>query len=144
MSAPFSIRTTIRFADCDATGIVNHPHYFTMAGGLIEDWFTQSLGLPFAELIGNRKIGLATVHLTADIERQSRFGETLTWSLTVQEIGRSTIRLKLSAAAEAAERISVQQVLMTVELGTGKSAPLPADLRVKVANYQTATAAKKA
>jgi 4-hydroxybenzoyl-CoA thioesterase len=143
MSQPFSIRTTVRFADCDASGIVNYPHYFTMAEALIEDWFGQVLGLPFAELMGNRKIGLATVHLTADIERQSRLGETLTWSLAVQEIGRSTIRLKLSAAAEAAERIGIQQVLMTVELGTGKSAALPADLRVKVANYQTASAGKK-
>src|SRR5258708_28308217 len=144
MSQPFSIRTTIRYADCDAAGIVNYPHYFTMAEGLIEDWFAQQLGLPFGELLNNRNLGLATVHLTADIERQSRFGETLTWSLAVQEIGRSTIRLKLSAAAEAAERISIQQVLMTVELGTGKSVPLPADLRVKVANYQSQTATKKA
>src|SRR5262249_15123993 len=143
MSQPFSIRTAIRFADCDSSGTVNHPHYFTMAEALIEDWFAQSLALPFSELMGNRKIALATVHVTADIERQSRFGDSLTWSLAVQEIGRSTIRLKLSAAAEAAERISIQQVLMTVELGTGKSVPLPADLRVKVANYQSQTAAKK-
>ena len=143
MAQPFSIRTTIRFADCDASGTVSHPHYFTMAEALIEDWFAQSLGRPFGELMGNRKIALATVHLTADIERQSRFGESLTWTLAVQEIGRATIRLKLAAAAEAAERLTIQQVLMTVELGTGKSVPLPADLRVKVANYQTANPAKK-
>src|SRR5258708_3551941 len=96
MSQPFSIRTTIRYADCDAAGIVNYPHYFTMAEGLIEDWFAQQLGLPFGELLNNRNLGLATVHLTADIERQCRFGETLTWSLAVQEIGRSTIRLKVA------------------------------------------------
>ncbi|MBI1779076.1 MAG: acyl-CoA thioesterase [Proteobacteria bacterium] len=144
MSAPFSIRTTIRFSDCNAGGVVSHPNYFVMAEGLIEDWFAQLLALPFGELLSHRKIGLATVHLTVDIERQSRLGEALTWSLLVQEIGRSTIRLKISAAAEAAERISIQQVLMTVEPGSGKSVALPADLRVKVANYQTATAAKKA
>ena len=142
MSQPFSIRTQIRFSDCDSSGVVNYPRYLTMAEALIEDWFAQSLALPFGELMGTRKIALATVHLSADIERQSRSGESLTWSLTVQEIGRSTIRLKMTAAAEAAERISIQQVLMTVELGTGKSVPLPADLRVKVANYQSQTAKK--
>ncbi|MSP50517.1 MAG: acyl-CoA thioesterase [Alphaproteobacteria bacterium] len=141
--ALFSTKQTIRFSDCDPAGIVYYPNYFNMAQALVEDWFGQSLGMPYAELLNVRKIALPTVHLTVDFNRPSRLGEVLTWSLKVEGLGRSSIRLKLIASADNVERLSIQQVIVTID-PTGKSVTIPPELRVKVANYQSATAAKKA
>ena len=138
----FSNRQTIRFSDCDPAGIVDYPNYFKMAQALVEDWFAQALAMPYAELLNVRKIALPTVHLTVDFNRPSRLGESLTWALQVEGLGRSSIRLKIVATAGDVERLSIQQVIVTID-PAGKSVAIPPELRVKVANYQSATAAKK-
>ena len=98
--------------------------------------------MSFAELLNVRKIAVPTVHLTVDFNRPSRLGEVLTWSLYVEALGRSSIRLKLLATADNVERLSIQQVVVTID-AAGKSVGIPPELRVKAANYQAATAAKK-
>ena len=139
--ALFSTRKTIRFSDCDPAGIVYYPNYFVMAQTVVEDWFAQSMGMSFAELLNVRKIAVPTVHLTVDFNRPSRMGEVLTWTVQVEALGRSSIRLKLVATAEGAERLALTQVIVTTD-ATGKSVAIPPELRVKVANYQSTTAKK--
>jgi 4-hydroxybenzoyl-CoA thioesterase len=139
--ALFSTRQTIRFSDCDPAGIVDYPNYFKMAQAVVEDWFAQSLREPVGELLSAKKIALPTVHLTVDFNRASRMGEVLTWSVAVEALGRSSIRLKLTAAAENVERLTITQVIVTTD-PAGKSVAIPPELRVKVANYQTASAKK--
>src|SRR6185436_7719256 len=118
--ALFSTRQTVRFSDCDPAGIVDYPDYFKMAQALVEDWFGQSLGMPYGELLNVRKIALPTVHLTVDFNRPSRLGEVLTWTLQVEALGRSSIRLKLVATADTVERLTIQQVIVTID-AAGKS-----------------------
>jgi 4-hydroxybenzoyl-CoA thioesterase len=139
--ALFSSRQTIRFSDCDPAGIVDYPNYFKMAQAVVEDWFAQSLREPLGELLTAKKIAVPTVHLTVDFNRASRMGEVLTWSVGVEALGRSSIRLKLTAAAENVERLTITQVIVTTD-SAGKSVAIPPELRVKVANYQTASGKK--
>jgi 4-hydroxybenzoyl-CoA thioesterase len=137
----FSSKSTIRFSDCDPAGIVDYPNYFKMAQAVVEDWLAQSLREPLGELLTVKKIALPTVHLTVDFNRPSRMGEVLSWSVAVEALGRSSIRLKLSASAENVERLVIQQVLVTTD-AAGKSVAIPPELRVKVANYQSAAPKK--
>jgi 4-hydroxybenzoyl-CoA thioesterase len=139
--ALFSTKQTIRFSDCDPAGIVDYPNYFKMAQAVVEDWFAQSLREPYGELLNTKKIALPTVHLTVDFNRPSRMGEVLTWSVQVEALGRSSIRLKLAATADTVERLTIQQVIVTSDTA-GKSVAIPPELRVKVANYQSANAKK--
>ncbi len=139
--ALFSIKQTIRFADCDPAGLVDYPNYFKMAQALVEDWFAQGLREPYGELLNAKKIALPTVHLTVDFNRPSRMGEVLTWTVQVEALGRSSIRLKLVATADGAERLALTQVIVTTD-AAGKSVAVPPELRVKVANYQSAAAKK--
>jgi acyl-CoA thioesterase FadM len=44
----FSRTVPIRFSHCDPAGIVYFPHYFGMFNGLIEDWYTEQLGVDYA------------------------------------------------------------------------------------------------
>jgi len=139
--AVFSSKSTIRFSDCDPAGIVDYPNYFKMAQAVVEDWFAQSLREPLGELLNTKKIALPTVHLTVDFNRPSRMGEVLAWSVAVEALGRSSIRIKLSATADNLERLIITQVLVTTD-PAGKSVAIPPELRVKVANYQSAAPKK--
>ena len=49
---PFERELRIRFAHCDPAGIVFFPQYLVMINNLVEDWVTECLGVPYAELLG--------------------------------------------------------------------------------------------
>ena len=53
----FTRTVPIRFSHCDPAGIVYFPHYFDMFNGLIEDWYTEQLGVDYAKLILNDRYG---------------------------------------------------------------------------------------
>ena len=50
----FTRTVPIRFSHCDPAGIVYFPHYFDMFNGLVEDWYTEQLGVNYANLILGR------------------------------------------------------------------------------------------
>jgi hypothetical protein len=56
----FRRERVIRFSDCDPAGIVFYPQYFVMFNGLLEDWFSDDLGVGFDALVLERRIGVPT------------------------------------------------------------------------------------
>ena len=125
----------IRFAHCDPAGIVFFPQYFVLFNGLLEDWFTDGLGVPYAELIGARRVGTPTISLQCEFSRISRFGDTVTLGLSVQRIGNASIALAVGCRCGAEERVRMQQVLVTTSLETHRAMPIPDDVRAAMAGF---------
>ena len=73
----------IRFAHCDPAGIVFFPQYLVMFNGLVEDWFTEGLGVSYAELLGPRRVGLPIVRLECDFSAISRMGDDVVLGLSI-------------------------------------------------------------
>lgn len=129
----FELERLIRFADCDPAGIVFYPQYFVMFNGLVEDWFTHGLGVPFAGLITERRVGVPTVHLSVDFRAISRFGETVRLGLRVARLGGKSIELQVRCVgADGAPRVAMQQVLVSTSLATHSTMPVPADIRAAI------------
>ena len=82
----FTRTVPIRFSHCDPAGIVYFPHYFDMFNGLIEDWYTEQLGVDYAKLILNDRHGFPFVHIETDFKRPSRMGEHLDLTLLLMKI----------------------------------------------------------
>ena len=80
-SVVFERPVRIRFSHCDPAGMVFFPQYLTLTNALVEDWFTDSLGIDYADMIGQRRIGLPIVKLSCEFVRPSRMGETITLAL---------------------------------------------------------------
>ena len=57
----------IRFSECDPAGIVFYPQYFVLMNDLLETWVDDGLGIGFADLVMQRRIGLPTVRLEVDL-----------------------------------------------------------------------------
>lgn len=119
----------IRFAHCDPAGIVFFPQYLVLFNNLVEDWVTEALGIPYAELLGQRRIGLPTVSLECTFTAVSRMGETVTFGLAVRRIGNSSVRLALDCRLGEESRVRVDQVLVATDLRTHRPIALPDDLR---------------
>lgn len=121
-------RVTVRFGDCDPAGIVYFPVIFDWMHQAMEDWFDRGLGVPYATVIGERRIGFPAVHSEADFHAPCRLGETLEIALSVGRIGRTSLQLDYAVA----DRATARTVVAVVDLDTLRPIPLPEDLRTRM------------
>jgi 4-hydroxybenzoyl-CoA thioesterase len=120
---------TVRFGHCDPAGIVFYPRYFEMLNSFVEDWFRDGLGVPFEDLVRQRRIGMPTVSLKSEFQEVSRFGEVLALRLHLLRVGTSSMTLNVHFDGLDRRRASFEQVLVCTDLETHASRPFPDDLR---------------
>ena len=89
----------IRFQHCDAAGIVFNPQYLVLCNELIEDWFTEGLGVDYACLHRDARLGTPMIRVEADFLRASGLGDTLAFHLTVERVGAASLHLSIEARA---------------------------------------------
>ena len=130
----FTTERSVRFADCDAAGIVFFPRYFEMLNGVVEDWFAGPLQVSFRELHVNRKVSVPTAAVEARFIAPSRLEDELTFALTVTRLGRSSCSLRHRISAGGTLRFEASQTFVYVGLSL-KPEPWPEDLRARMANY---------
>ena len=131
----FETRRTVRFADCDPAGIVFFPQYMVMLNTLVEEWFDEGLRIPYAGLIGARRMGLPTVRLEVDFTAISRHGEVLTQRVAIARLGRSSLTLQHAFLGSGEPRLGARQVLVCTSLDTRKPQALPDDVRAALRPY---------
>jgi 4-hydroxybenzoyl-CoA thioesterase len=133
-SQVFTTERRVRFADCDAAGIVFFPRYFEMLNGVVEDWFAGPLQVSFRELHVNRRVSVPTAAVEARFIAPSRLEDELTFALTVTRLGRSSCSLRHRISAGGTLRFEASQTFVYVGLSL-KPEPWPEDLRARMANY---------
>ena len=122
----------IRFAHCDPAGIVFFPQYLVMLNNLVEDWVSDALGVPYAELLGRRRTGMPTVSLQCEFTAVSRMGDDVMLGLSVERIGTRSITLQIGCRCGDEQRMSIRQVLVFTSLDTHRAIDIPADLRTAI------------
>jgi len=139
MSTPkrFERPLRVRFSHCDPAGIVFFPQYLVMFNGLVEDWVSEALGIPYTDLLGPRRVGLPTVSLNCEFSAISKMGDDIVLGLSLDHIGRSSIRLKLDVMKGTTQCVSLQQVLVTTDLDTHRAIAIPDDLRDALMKFQS-------
>lgn len=134
----FEREITVRFSHCDPAGIVFFPQYFVMLNQLVEDWFTEELGIRYADLLGPRRIGLPTVSLSSDFTAPSRMGDRVALGLSVLRIGGGSLTLELGCRCDDEPRMRARQVLVTTSLETMRAVALPDDVRAAFERFEQA------
>ena len=137
----FARTRPIRFSDCDPAGIVFFPQVFVMFNGLVEDWVSDALGIPYAELLTKRRTGLPTVSLQCDFTAISRMGDEVLLGLSVERLGNRSISLQLGCRQGEEERFRMRQVLVCTSLDTHRAIDIPADLRAAIQHFQSSASA---
>lgn len=85
----FVKKQKIRFQHVDYAGIVFYPRYLEMLNDLVEDWFGESLDLPFEKM--HKTGGIPTVDLKIQFKSPARLGQTIVKYLWVNELGNSSV-----------------------------------------------------
>lgn len=135
----FERSVRIRFSHCDPAGIVFFPQYLVLLNQLFEDWVTEGLGVPYAELIGTRRTGTPTVSLQCEFTAISRMGDDVLMGLSVERIGRSSLTLQLGCRCGDEQRMNARQVLVFTNLDTHGAIDIPADLRAALELFTSGT-----
>ena len=134
--AVFSQPCTVRFSHCDPAGIIFFPQYFVLLNGVVEDWFTQALGIDYTHLIGHQRIGLPTVSLQCDFLAPSRMGEQIEFKLRVGRIGKRSLTVDVECVGIDGIRLRLRQVLVTTSLMDHRSIDIPADVLAAISRWE--------
>ena len=135
MTVHFERPVRIRFSHCDPAGIVFFPQYLVMTNALVEDWFNEGLDIDYAQMIGQRRIGLPIVKLDCEFSRPSQMGETIMLTLTVCAIGRRSITIDILGHGNGEARFRAKQVLVTISQESGRSIDIPTDIANALAKF---------
>jgi 4-hydroxybenzoyl-CoA thioesterase len=133
----FAVERALRFGDCDPSGIAYFPSYLNILNGVVEEFWTR-LGHPWPELMGHRRISTPTVRLDLEFKRPSRFGDSLTFELSVKRIGRSSLDLSHRILSGGEIRWSAAQTLVATSLDDHRSCPWPDDVRAALEHFMSA------
>ena len=124
----FATERRVRFADCDAAGIVFFPRYFEMLNGVVEDWFAGPLQASFRDLHMDRHVSVPTAAIEARFIAPSRLEDDLTFALTVTRLGGASCSLRHRISAGNALRFEATQTIVFVGRSL-KPEPWPEPLR---------------
>jgi len=139
-TVPFCKQILVRFGDCDAAGIVFYPRYLEMFNSLVEDWYRDALHFSFTDIVTTRGWGLPTVHLEVDFVAPSVFGEYLSATLAVREIGTSSLSLDISfRGPDGVDRVRGKVVLVMIDRRNLKAIPIPDDVRTRILAFKFAS-----
>lgn len=134
-------RVRVGFGDCDPAGIVYFPRFFHFFHEAMESWFDDVLRVPYAELIGGRRLGFPAVHTEADFAVPCAFGDEIAVEQRVVGLGRTSLRfayrVRLHGDPDAAVRLTGATVCVVMDLDPQRPTfrrpvELPADLRARI------------
>ena len=124
----------IEFNHCDPAGIVFYPRYFEMVNSVIENFFADVVGRSFASMHNGESNGVPTVAMEAVFQKPSRLGDKVRFTLRVERVGGSSVRLVIQGFGANGLRM---QVTMTLAWIVGmKAAPWPEEMRAALEAYK--------
>ncbi len=134
MSQPFVTRRRVEFGDTDMAGIAHFSNFFRYMEAA-ETSFLHTLGLSVTWRDGDRRYGFPRVSVGCDFKRPVRFEDVLEIAVTVEEVGRKSVRYRFDFSCRGAEvavgRITAVYCRHTPDRGL-ESVEIPADLRARL------------
>ena len=121
----------VRFGDIDHAGIVYYPrisHYFHVA---FEDFFRERVGLPYHQLIDDRRVGFPSVKSEVEFHESLAFGDVARVEIEVERIGNSSFTMRYRIRKGPDLPVCVEALITTVcvDMETFRPVPIPDDLR---------------
>jgi 4-hydroxybenzoyl-CoA thioesterase len=126
---PFVRELTVRFPEVDFARVVYYPRFFDYTHQVFEDFFALEVGVPYARMLQDRKLGFPSVHASADFVKPLRFGDLVRIEMSTDAVGDRSItsRYRFSVAGRACAELKV--VTAVIELDTFTGTRVPDDVR---------------
>jgi len=126
---PFTRDIVVRFPEVDFARVVYYPRFFDYCHQVFEDFFAAELGVPYAQMLQQRKVGYPSVHAEADFTAPLRFGDKARIEMTTVKVGQSSITMRYRVLKDGALCAELQIVSASIDMDTFKGVPVPDDVR---------------
>ena len=128
----FQTSFAVRFAHCDAAGIVYYPRYIELLDHAVEDWTASTIGVPRREMHAARRLALPLVDLRASFSAVSRLGDMLTFGLQIAKVGRTSLVLRAGVHCGGQLRFAARLTQVLTGLDDLTPVPWPAEWRCRL------------
>jgi 4-hydroxybenzoyl-CoA thioesterase len=127
----FTTTILVRFGDLDGAGIAYYPNLVNFLHEAFEDFFTGHVGRPYPEVY-REGIGFPTVKIDMDFLSPVRYGDHVDIDVTVERLGRSSVRIRYLASVAGRPVFRAPNVAVVVDMKTFRSTPIPGWLRERL------------
>lgn len=128
----FCLRIPVRFHHTDPAGYVFFPRYFEMLQAVVEDCFTHVIGVRFADLILERRLGTPVAAVSCEFLLPSRLGDEITMCAAIEHVGRSSVRLRFTGSVDGEKRLEAVMTVVMISLDNGRPVAIPDDIRARL------------
>lgn len=138
MTAPYTHRVRIRYAECDMQGIVFNANWFALFDDTVGACWRERLG--GYERLSGGGIEIVVAETGARFRGAARFEELIDFELVVARIGNSSLRVEIAALRENADGdrdLLVEGFLEYVFIDHASFTPvaIPEDVRAALAEF---------
>ncbi|HMP74973.1 MAG TPA: thioesterase family protein [Kiritimatiellia bacterium] len=124
----FSHTATVRLHDTDAAGVLYFAHQFRLAHEAYEAFMEQA-GLGIGGLLKKGTLALPIVHAEADFRAPLGVGDSLTISLRLQRLGKTSYTLVSRIVRDGRTVGYVTTTHVALDRRTGRKRELPANFK---------------
>lgn len=127
----FSRDIEVRFPDVDYARVVYYPRFFDFAHRVFEDFFIAEVGVSYAKMLGELKVGFPTVHAEADFRAPLRFGDQARLELACEKASERSLalRYRVFRVEGLVHCATLKVVTVPVALDAFTSTAMPAGVR---------------
>jgi 4-hydroxybenzoyl-CoA thioesterase len=127
----YRARVKVRFGDSDPAGIAYYPRLYHYCHIAFEEFFEEFVGLPYASLLEQERIGFPTVRVESYFRRPIKYGDILEIEVGVSRLGESSVTFEFRAtkAGEGELRFASSHILVAVDVLSLKPVRVPERLR---------------
>lgn len=131
----FQTTIDVRFGDVDQAGIVYYPvilHYCHVA---FEDFFAGHVGVPYPEMIRDRRLGFPAVRIATTFTRPFTYGMVARVTVDVTHVGRTSaaFRYRFADDANGDALAEVEVTTVCVDMDSFEKVVISDDLRAAFA-----------
>lgn len=137
MPKTYVFRRTIPFGDIDQARILYYPRFFQYCHEALEGFAADALGISYAALLDDKRIGFPTVHIDADYRRPFPYGVDMEMTVTLENIGKASLvmRFRARCPGETDVRFTAAITKVCVDMGTFEKQTIPDWIRERFALY---------
>ncbi|MEW6731332.1 MAG: acyl-CoA thioesterase [Acidobacteriota bacterium] len=123
----YETKITVHFGDVDPAHIVYYPTIFHYCHIAFEQFFADFVGLPYARLISEERLGFPTVNVMANFHKSIKYGEEVKILLSVARIGKSSVQFQYRGVGATDDETRFEALITTavVDMESFSSRVLP-------------------
>jgi acyl-CoA thioester hydrolase len=135
----FSHPIRVRYSEIDGQKIVFNAHYLTYLDVATIEYFRHVIGPHFLKLAEEGHFDVALVKVTIDFKQPARLDDVIDVHCRVARLGNSSMNFEYMITRDNDVLVEAETVHVNFDPQTGKSRPIPDDIRTKISDFEQLT-----